>query len=75
MTNVQTEDNTSKTNVPVGPGLRYPSQVFTDPKYAAALPHTEEEGEREQESKFLGKYCEFCDRCGETHCWCNPFDW
>ena len=33
----------------------------------------EEEGE--QENKFLGKYCEFCDRCGESHCWCNSSDW
>ena len=39
------------------------------------LPHTEEEGEVEQESKFLGKYCEFYDRCSETHCWCNSSDW
>ena len=39
------------------------------------MPHTEEEGEMEQESKFLGKYCEFCDRCGESHCWCNSSDW
>ena len=43
--------------------------------YAAAMPHMEEEGEVEQESKFLGKYCEFCDRCGKTHCWCNSSDW
>ena len=68
MTNIQTKDNTSKTNVPVGQGFRYPPQVFTGPMYAAEMPHTEEEGGVEQESKFLGKYCEFCDRCGETHC-------
>ena len=75
MTNMQTKDNASETNVPVGQGFRYPPQVFTDPNYAAAMPHTEEEGEMEQESKFIGKYCEFCDRCGETHCWCNSLDW
>ena len=34
-----------------------------------------EEEEMEQESKFLGRYCEFCDKCGETHCWCNSSDW
>ena len=34
-----------------------------------------EEGEVEQESKFLGKHCEFFDRCDETHCWCNSSDW
>ena len=66
---------TSKINVPVGQGFRYPPQVFTDPKYAVAMPHTEEEGEMEQEGKFLGKYCEFCDRCGKTHCWCNSSNW
>ena len=32
MTNMQTKDNTSKTDVPVGQGFRYPPQVFTDPK-------------------------------------------
>ena len=74
MTNMQTKDNTSETDVPVGQGFRYPPQVFTDSKYAAAMPHMEEEGEMEQESKFLGKYCEFCDRCGEIHCWCNSSD-
>ena len=30
--------------MPVGQGLRYPAQVFTDPKYAAAVLHTEEGG-------------------------------
>ena len=39
------------------------------------MTNTEEEGEVEQEHKFLGKYCEFCDRCGETHCWCNSSNW
>ena len=42
MTNMQTEDNTSETDVPVGQGFRYPPQVLTDPKYAAAVPHTKE---------------------------------
>ena len=75
MTNMQTEDNTSETNVPVGQGFRYPPQIFTDPKYTAAMPHMEEEEEVEQESKFLGRYCEFCDRYGKTHCWCNSSNW
>ena len=43
MTNMQTKDNTSETDVPAGQGLRYPPQVFTDPTYAVAMPHTEEE--------------------------------
>ena len=68
---MQTKDNTSETDVPAGQGFGYPPQVFTDPTCAAVMPHTEEEGEVEQESKFLGKFCKFCDRCGETHCWCN----
>ena len=63
MTNMQTEDNMSETDVPVGQGFRYPPQVFTDPRYAVTVPHTEEE-EKEQESEFLGRYCEFCDKCG-----------
>ena len=75
MTTMQTEDNTSETDVPMGQGFRYPPQVFTDPTYAMAIPQTEEEGEAEQEGKFLGKYCEFCDRCSESHCWCNSSDW
>ena len=57
----QTEDNASETDVPVGQGFGYPLQVFTDPKYAATIPHMEEEGEVEQEHEFLGKYCKFCD--------------
>ena len=75
MTTMQMEDNTSETDVPTGQGFRYPPQVFTDPKYAATILQTEEEGEAEQESKFLGKYCELCDRCGESYCWCNSSDW
>ena len=75
MTNMWTEDNTSETDVPVGQGFRYPPQVFMDPKYAVAMPHTQEVGEVEQKSKFLGKYCEFCNRCGKTHCWCNSSSW
>ena len=46
MTNMQTEDNTSETDMPVGQGFRYPPQVFTDPRYAAMVSHTEEEEER-----------------------------
>ena len=49
MTNIQTKDNTSETDVPAGQGFRYPPQVLTDPTYAVAMSHTEEEGEAEQE--------------------------
>ena len=76
MTNMQTEDNTSETDVPVGQGFRYLPQVFTDPKYVAVVSHMkEEEEEQAGNSKFLGKYCEFCDKCGKTYCWCNSSGW
>ena len=76
MTSMQTEDNTSETDVPVGQGFRYSLQVFTDPRYAAMIAHMEEEEEEQAgKSKFLGRYCEFCDKCGETYCWCNSSIW
>ena len=75
ITNMQTEDNTSETDVPVGQGIRYPPQVFTDPRYAAIVPHTEEEEAQAGKSKFLGRYSEFCDKCGKTYCWCSSSDW
>ena len=61
--------------MPVGQGLRYPPQVFTDPKYTAEVPHTEEEEEQSGNNKFLGRYCKFCNKCGETYCCCNSSDW
>ena len=36
--------------------------------------HTKEE-EQAGNSKFLGRYCEFCDKCGKKYCWCNSSDW
>ena len=75
MTNRQTKDNASETDVPAGQGFGYPPQVFTDPTYAVTITYMEGEGEVEQECKFLGKYCEFCDQCGETYCWCNSSSW
>ena len=63
------EDNaTSEIDVPVGQGLRYPAQVFTDPKYTAVVTQTEEEEEQAGNNKFLGRYCEFCNKCGESYC-------
>ena len=60
MTNMQTENNTSETDVPVGQGFRYPPQVFTDYRYVPVVPHMEEEEEEQADkSKFLGRYCEF----------------
>ena len=74
MTNLQTEDNAYETDVPTGQGFRYPPQIFTDPTYAVAMTYTESEEEVEQERNFLGRYCEFCDRCGEICCWCFSSD-
>ena len=74
MTNMQTKDNTLETDVPVGQGLRYPPQIITDPRYVATVPLMEEE-EQPGKSKFLGRYVEFCDKCGKTYCWCNSSNW
>ena len=62
---MQAEEDTSKTDVPTGQGFRYLPQIFTDPIYASTIPQMEEEKESEQERKYLGKYCEFCYRCGK----------
>ena len=67
------DNTTSEADVPVGQGLRYPPQVFTDPKFAAEVPHTEEE--EEVSNKFIGNYFETCNKCGETRCWCNSSGW
>ena len=76
MTDMQTEENTSETDVPVAQGFRYSPHVFTDSRYAAVVPHMEEEEEKQaSNSKFLGRYCEFCNKCGKTYCWCNSSDW
>ena len=60
--------------MPVGQGLRYPPQVFTDPEYAAAVPQMEEE-EEEVSNNNIGNYHNICTKCGETYCWCNSSDW
>ena len=75
MTNMQTEDDASETDIPLGQGFGYPPQIFTNPTHMTTMTHTESEGQVEQERKFLGRYCEFCDRCNETHCWCNSSNW
>ena len=63
----------------MGEGLGYPPYIFTDPEFAVNVSHTEEEevnnnveGNRQ---KFIGNYCETCDKCGETRCWCNSSNW
>ena len=70
------EDNTTlETDMPVGQGLRYPPQVFTDPEFAATVPQMEEEEEEVSNNKFIGNYCDTCIKSGETRCWCNTSDW
>ena len=39
----------------------------------ANVPHMEEE--EVNNDKFIGNYCETCDKCGETRCWCNSSEW
>ena len=67
----------SETDVPVGEGLGYPPQVFTQLEYAANISHTEEEELNNVEgnrSNFIGNYSKNCvgtyDRC-----WCNSSNW
>ena len=74
-TKMQTEDDTYETDIPTAQGFGYPPQIFTGPTYMAAVTYTESEGEVEQKGIFLGKYCNFCNKCSETHCWCNSSDW
>ena len=72
---VHTEDNTSETEIPTGQGFGYPPQIFSNPSYTAAMTHTALEGEVKHGTNFLGRYCEYCNRCGETCCWCFSSDW
>ena len=39
------------------------------------MTHTDLEGEVKHKTNFLGSYCEYCNRCGETHCWCFSSNW
>ena len=64
-----TEDDASETDMPTGQGFGYPPQIFIDHTYL-----TTSEAEMTEERKFLGRYCEFCDKCNETHCWCSSSD-
>ena len=73
MTSKQAENSTSETDIPTGQGFGYPPPIFTDPTHIKTTTHTE--GEVKQVRKFLEKYCEFCAKCNEMHCWCNSSDW
>ena len=67
-------NTTSETDVPVGQGLRYPPQVFTDLEYEATVPQMEEE-EEEVSNYYIGNYHNICTKCGEIYCCCNSLDW
>ena len=67
---VHTEENTSETDMPTSQEFGYPTLIFNDPTHTAVMPHTDSEGEAIHDSKFLGRYCEYCNRRGDTHCWC-----
>ena len=69
------DNTTSETDIPVGEGLGYPPQVFTDPEFVATVPLMEDEEVEEVSNKFIGNYCEVCDKCGETRCWFNSSEW
>ena len=50
--------------------------MFTDPEYAAEVPHTEEEvSNNVDEERQTGSGNDACATCGETYCWCNCSDW
>ena len=72
---VHTEENSSEIDIPTDLVIGNPPQIITDPTYTAAVTHTDSEGEAKHKTNFLGKYCEYCDRCRETHCWCFTSDW
>ena len=69
---VHTEENSFEIDIPTDPAIGTPPQIFTDSTYTAAVTHTHSEGEVTHKTNFLGKYC---DRCGETCCWCFTSDW
>ena len=70
MISMQTEDDASETDIPTGHGFGYLPQIFID-----HMQLTTSGEEMTEERKFLGRYCEFCNKCNETHCWCSSSDW
>ena len=67
---MQTEDDASETEIPTGQGFGYLPQIFID-----LTQSTTSGGEMKEERTFLDRYCEFCDKCNETHCWCSSSNW
>ena len=74
-TSMHTEDTNSETDIPTDQEFEYPPQVFSDPTHTAVTTHTKSEDMVKQETKFLGRYCEYCHKGGETHCCCFSSDW
>ena len=72
---VHMEDNTSETDMPTGKEFKYSPLIFPDSTHTAVMTHTDLEGEVKHGTNILGRYCEYCDRSGETHCWCFSSDW
>ena len=72
---VHTEENCSEIDICTDLVFENAPQNFTCPTYTAAVTHTDSEEEVTHKTNFLGKYCEYCDRCGETHCWCFTSNW
>ena len=60
----------------MGEGLGYSPQIFTDPGFAANIPHTENKQSimEEDRGNFIGDYCGKC-ASQYNRCWCNASDW
>ena len=71
---VHTGENSSEIDIPTDLVFGNTPQNFTEPTYIAAVTHTDSDGEVKHKTNFLGKYCEYCDRCRETCCWCFTSD-
>ena len=66
----------SETGIPMGKGLMYPPQIFTDPEFTDNISHTENEQSNTEEDRvnFIGDYCGKCSS-QYNRCWCNTSDW
>ena len=60
---VHTEENSSEIDITTDLVVGNSPPIFTDPTYTAAMTHTDSEGEVKHKTNFLGKDCEYCNRC------------
>ena len=73
---VHTEENSSEIDIPTEPVIGTPPQnLYTPHIHCSCDPCTDSEGEVTYKTNFLDKYCKYCNRCGETHCWCFTSNW